>query len=398
METTPAFSGLECTGCGEAHGVDVAGRCPDCGAPLGPIYNFQSVEPEKFRDEIDRRLGTDGLWAFEDILPFPADQGISGGEGGTPLVDAPEIASELGVDRVQLKDESRNPTGTILDRGVSLATTAVTLHAQDRDVEPLALASPGNSAQSVAAYAGKIGVRSYAFVPSRCAFANKAMVNVHGGEMRVIGGRYDDAISAVDEELADFYSLQEFTTPYRHEGIKTIAFELLADRNWTPPDAVVVPTGTGEVLVGLIRGLEQAVELGLIHAMPTIIAVQPEGCAPIAVAHERGLEEPEPWETPDTIVGELEIPDPAGGKLAVAALDRIDGHVVTVSDDDILESAVSISQTAVIEMGAAGGAAAAGGWKFATELAEDDDVVLVNTESGGKTPDVLRSHLMGKGI
>ncbi|MEF8780178.1 MAG: pyridoxal-phosphate dependent enzyme [Haloferacaceae archaeon] len=397
METTNAFAGLACADCGAVHGVDVAGRCPDCGGRLDATYDPGAIEA---KDVSDREpSGEEGMWAFDTVLPFPARDRVSASEGGTPLIDADELADELGVGSVQIKDESRNPTGTVLDRGMSLAATAAAGHAANRDVEPLALAAAGNAAQSAAAYAGRIGLRSYAFVPSRCAFSNKAMVNVHGGEMRVIGGRYDDARAAVDEQLrADYYSLQEFTTPYRHEGIKTLALELLADRGWSPPDAVFVPTGTGEVLVGAVKGFELAVDLGLADAIPEVIAVQPEGCAPIADAHERGLPAPEPWEVPDTIVGELEIPDPDGGPAALEALDRAGGRAVTVPDEEILESAVNVCQTAVVEMGPGGGAAAAGASGVAPDLADDAEIVLLNAESGGKTPDVLRSHLMGKGI
>lgn len=396
METTTAFSGLQCVDCGTVHGVDVPGRCPECAGTLTPIYDHEGLE-ETFPDTVSMGIG---MWAFDAVLPFPAYTRVSGAEGGTPLVDADRLANELGIARVQIKDESRNPTGTVLDRGMSLAATAVATHAAaGLDVEPLALASAGNAAQSAAAYAGRLDCRLRAFVPSRCAFSNKAMVNVHGGEMQVVGGRYDDAREALDERLAaDYYSLQEFTTPYRHEAAKTVALELLADRNWSAPDAVFVPTGTGEVLSGVVGGFELAVQLGAVDDCPDVVAVQPEGCAPIVTAYERGQSTPEPWEVPDTIVGELEIPDPEGGEFALDALDRVDGRAVAVADDDILESAVTASQHSVVEMGPGGGAAAAGAWKRSPELAEDAEVVLLNTESGAKTPDVLRSHLMGKGI
>ncbi|AUX10181.1 threonine synthase [Halalkaliarchaeum desulfuricum] len=397
METTKAFSGLECTDCGADHDADVAGRCPDCNGVLDPAYDLSAVDSRT--DLVEHYPDADGMWAFGAVLPFSGRNRVSAVEGGTPLVAADRLADELDVASVEIKDESRNPTGTVLDRGMSLAVTAAAGHATQRDIEPLALAAAGNAAQSAAAYAGRADLRLHAFVPSRCAFANKAMVNVHGGEMQVVGGRYDDAREAIDERLAtDYYSLQEFATPYRHEAAKTVALELLADRGWSAPDAVFVPTGTGELLVGVVRGFELAADLDVIDRIPEVIAVQPSGCAPIAAAHERGLAVPEPWEVPDTIVGELEIPAPEGGPPALEALDRIGGRAVTVDDEEILESAVTINQTTVVEMGPGGGAAAAGAWKLASQFDDDADIALLNTESGGKTPDVLRSHLMSKGI
>ncbi|WP_117592130.1 threonine synthase [Haloprofundus halophilus] len=397
MQSNEAFSGLACVDCGTVHGADVPGRCPDCGGFLDAQYDYDAVDPDWESFAGEKR----GLWSFESLLPFSASDAVSAAEGRTPLVDAPRLAEELGVGRVVVKDEGRNPTGTFLDRGMSLALTAASQHAESDDIEPLALATPGNAGQSAAAYAGRVGLRSYSFVPSRSAFSNKAMINVHGGEMRVVGGRYPQAKDAVDEQLAtDYYSLQEFTTPYRHEGAKTLAFEVVADLDGEIPDAVVVPASTGELVVGLEKGFRELREIGLVDDVPPLYAVQPENCAPIVAAVERGADTIEPWEVPDTIVGELEVPDPEGGELALAALDEAGGDAVAVSDDDILASAVAAAQHEAIEVGVAGGAAPAGAWSLAEEgrFGDDDTVVLVNTESGLKTPDVLRSHLMGQGI
>ena len=398
MQTTEAFEGLSCTDCGETFDVDEHGRCPDCEAPLSPTYDRGTVDPTGFGDG-----DGPGQYRFDALLPFPTASAITAGEGGTPLVRTDRLADELGVAAAYVKDEGRNPTGTFHDRGMSLAVTA----AAERGTEPLALAAAGNAGQSAAAYAGRAGLRSYAFVPSRTAFSNKAMVNVHGGEMRVVGGRYGDAAAAVDEQLAaDYHSLQEFTTPYRHDGAKTLAYELLDAGNGDAgddgrlPDAVVLPASTGELVVGVVEGLRDLVALGLVEAVPEVYAVQPAGCAPIATAHESGAEAVEAWNGPDTIVGELEIDEPAGGDLALAALADVGGDALAVEDDAALESAVSVARTEVIEVGGAGGVALAGTWRLSESgvLGGDDEVAIVNPDSGVKTPDVLRSHLMGKGI
>jgi threonine synthase len=226
------------------------------------------------------------------------------------------------------------------------------------------------------------------------------MVNVHGGEMRVVGGRYPDALAAVDDQLESAYhSLQEFADPFRHDAYRSLAYELLADLDWRVPDAVVLPVGTGEVVVGVVAGLRDCAEAGLVDGVPRVYAAQPAGCAPVVTAFEAGRSV-EPWSTPDTIVGELEIPDPPGGDLAVAALRETGGGAVAVDDDEALEAAVTVAATAVLEVGAAGGVAVAGAGALAADGAFDDDatVVVANTESGTKTADVLRSHLMGKGI
>ncbi|MFB6097467.1 MAG: threonine synthase [Haloferacaceae archaeon] len=392
MNTSEAFRGLACTGCGERYDADEPGRCPACEAPLDPVYDYDAVAstPEALSD---RPSGS--MWRYAELLPFAPDHAVSASEGATPVVDAPRLADELGVNAVLVKDEGRNPTGTVYDRGMALAVTA----ARDRGLEPLALASPGNSGQSAAAYAGRAGLRSYAFVPSRAPFPNKAMVNVHGGEMRVVGGRYPAAEAALHEDLkTDWHSLQEFTTPYRHEGAKTVAYELADQLDWSVPDAVVVPAGTGEVVVGLAKGFRELRELGYVDEVAPIYAAQPDGCAPVVAALENDAEAVEPWDTPDTICGELEIPDPAGGDLALAAVRESGGAGVSVDDEDALASAVTAAQHEAVEMGASAGVAAAGAWDLREAFDADDTVVLLNTEAGAKSADLLRSHLMGQGV
>ena len=393
-----AFVGLACTDCDASFAVDDAeaatiagaGPCPDCGAPRVPEYDLDAVDPDAVRE--GRRA-----WDRDAVLPFDADTALSAAEGGTPSVDAPRVADELGLAGVEIKDEARNPTGSVLDRGLSAAVTA----ADAAGADLVACASPGNAGQSMAAYAGQVDLRSYAFVPTRSPFSNKAMVNVHGGEMKVVPGRLGDAVDALAEELQSAYvDLGAFASPFRHDGLKTVAYELLADRGWETPDAVVLPAGTGELVVGVVDGLQECRELGLIDELPTVYAVQAAGCAPIAAAWEAGTIATEPWETPDTIVGELEVADPPGGDLALAALDEVDGEALTVEDDDALESAVAVASTETVEVGLAGGVAAAGLWALAEDgtLGEDDEAVVLNTEAATKAPDVLRSHLMGQGI
>jgi threonine synthase len=393
-----AFIGLACTDCGATLTVEEAdqdaiagaGPCPDCGAPRVPEYDLDAVDHDSVRE--GRRA-----WDRDAVLPFSADSALSAAEGGTPSVDAPRVADELGLASVEIKDEARNPTGSVLDRGLSAAVTAADASGTDL----IACASPGNAGQSMAAYAGQVDLRSYAFVPTRSPFSNKAMVNVHGGEMKVVPGRLGDAVDALAEELhADYVDLGAFASPFRHDGLKTVVYELLADRDWNAPDAIVFPASTGELVVGVVDGLQECEELGLIEELPTVYATQAAGCSPIAAAWEVGKETTEPWETPDTIVGELEVADPPGGDLALAALREVDGEVLTVEDDEALESAVAVASTEAVEIGLAGGVAAAGLWSLAEDgpLGEDDEVVVLNTEAATKAPDVLRSHLMGQGV
>jgi threonine synthase len=391
MNTSEAFLGLRCAETGERYEATATGES-DAGAVLEADYDLDAVA---WGDGgLDDRPA-DTMWRYADLLPFSTP--LTAKEGATPLVETPALAAELGIETLRIKDESRNPTGTVLDRGLSPAVTA----AREAGADLAALATPGNAGQSAASYAGLADLRTYSFVPSRAPFPNKAMVNVHGGEMRVVGGRYPDAEAALHDQLkSEWHTLQEFDNPYRHDGLKTLAFEVSESLSWSLPDAVVVPAGTGEVAAGVVKGFRELRDSGLVDDLPAVYAGQPSGCAPLVAAARRGSTDVEPWENPDTIVGELEIPDPKGGSEALAAIESTGGDVVAVDDDDILESAVVAAQNAGLEVGLGGGVAVATAWHLAEDgvFGSGDDVVVVNTESATKTPDILRSHLMGKGI
>ncbi|WP_010612173.1 pyridoxal-phosphate dependent enzyme, partial [Halococcus hamelinensis] len=260
----------------------------------------------------------------------------------------------------------------------------------------------GNAGQSAAAYAARAGLDSHVFVPSRASFVNKAMINVHGGDMNVVEGRFTDAAAACADAMEgeDWYSTSSFSTPYRHEGKKTMLYEIVEQLGWEVPDRVVYPTGGGVGLVGMHKGAKEFRDLGLIDGLPAMYAAQSSGCAPVVEAWERGSDRHDEWEVPDTICGGIEIPDPGASPLILDALRESDGGAVATPDDEILDSAITVAQHTGLEMGATCAAAASGAWELAEEGVFDDDdtVVLMNTATGNKEDDILRSHLMGKGL
>ncbi|WP_254274005.1 threonine synthase [Haloarcula marina] len=375
METTAAFRGLVCTACEEAVDPGVE-RCPDCGGVLAPDYDPDAVE------------------TTAALTPFPDPVAVSIDDGDTPLVSVPELAAELGVDSVGIKDEGRNPTGSLTDRKLAPAVTA----AAQQDADRVATPSTGNGAQAAAAAAARAGIDSKGFVPSRCPFVNKAMVNVHGGDMRVVEGRYSDAVAVFEDTDEEFAPVAP-GHPFRIQGGVSLAMELLDDCGGTAPDAVVHPTGHGETLVGLARGFELAVSAGLAEGVPRLYAAQPESSAPIADAVRESDDAPSEVEFPDTIVGPLEVPAPAAGRAAIGAVESSGGDGVAVSDKDTLQGAVDGCEMGP-EIGATGGTAVGGVRALSDRDAFDpeDRVVLVNPVAGSKEGDLLRSHLMSQGL
>ncbi|PSQ62043.1 MAG: threonine synthase [Halobacteriales archaeon SW_8_66_22] len=370
METTDAFASLRCMACDGQFDAENAGRCPDCSGPLAPRYDDLASAHEMVFD--DATAGSD-LGRFAPVLPFSRESLVTAGEASTPLIDAPTLADDLGV-----------------------GETAAREHGADA----VALPTTGSGGQAAAAYASRAGLESHSFVPSRTTFANKAMINVHGGDMNVVGGRYPDARGAFEDAVAgeSWHSLAPFAEPYRHEGSKTVAYELVEVLD-AAPDAVVVPTGQGISLVGIDRGFRELRATGWIDDRPRLYAAQAAGCDPVAAAWQAGADAVDPVERPDAICGPLEIPDPAGGAAVLDAITATDGGAVATPDEEILEGAVTLAG-AGIPVSGTGGAAVSGARALADEgaFAGGETVVLLDPATANREADILRSHLMKQGI
>ena len=397
METTAAFVGLTCVDCAETFDPETAThRCPDCDGILDPEYDYDRVD---LQPETLRTRSVDSMWRYEELLPFSAETAVSMGEGTTALVGCPALADRMGVDRVLLKDEGRNPTGTFKDRGQSAAVTAAVEHG----AETIALNSAGNAGQAAAAYAARAGLDAHVYLPSRAGFTQKAMVEIHGAELHV-ADRLDgdaeigDAGAAYADAMADnpdWYSVKTFVTPYRHEGKKTMALELLEALEWEAPDAVVYPTGGGVGLVGMHKAALEAKRLGWTDDTMSMYAAQAAGCAPIVEAHEAGADRHDPWEEIATVCNGIAIPDPGASPLILDAIDESNGGAIATTDEEILDAAIELARTEGLEVGATCAAAVSGAFELADrgELGPDDTVVLLNTGAGNKDVDVLRSQL-----
>ena len=390
METTDAFRGLTCFDCGERFDAAATGRCPDCGGILDPTYDYDDVP-----------LSTGGpvgsMWDYEAVLPFPAETANRMDAGGTPLVACPDLADRIGVDRVFLKDEGRNPTGTFKDRGAAVSVAAAAAAGAD----DVALSSAGNAGHAAAAYANAAGLDAHVFLPKRAGFTRKAMVEVHGGDLRVAGGeeaQIGDAGRAYERAMADhddWQSVKTFVTPYRHDGKKTMAYEIIDQLDGEPPDGVVYPTGGGVGLVGMHKAATELRAMGHIEELPGTYAAQSSGCAPVVDAHEAGADRHEPWTDIETVCGGIAIPDPGASDLVLEAIYESDGGAVATDDEAILDAAVDVARHTGLEMAPACAAAASGAFALADRGAfgPDDTVVLLNTGAGSKDADALRAHV-----
>jgi threonine synthase len=253
---------------------------------------------------------------YRDHLPLTAATPIvTLGEGGTPLLPAPRLSARLGLD-VWLKWEGQNPTGSFKDRGMTIAVSM----ALEEGAQAVICASTGNTAASAAAYAARAGLPALVLQPAGAVAIGKlAQARALGARLLEVRGSFDEAL-AVACELAErgTHVLVNSRNPYRIEGQKTAAFEIL-EQLGGQPDVVALPYGGGGNTCAYVKGFEEA------GALPQVVAVE---------AAQRG----------QTVASAIRIADPAHSEEVSAALERSKGRVVPVSDDEILDAWRALAQ------------------------------------------------------
>jgi threonine synthase len=370
---------LECGACGTENGFErLATLCPECGSPQLVRY-AESADPGV---EIARRWADRprGMWRFREIMPLRAgEHPVSLGEGDTPLLPLPEIGEEIGL-RLLVKDEGRNPTGSFKDRGLSAAVTRAVYDGAAEFVIP----SAGNAGAALAAYAARAGVPARIYLPSDTPPGVEVRCRAFGADVIMVDGLITDCgtLAAEDAARTGAFDLSTLREPYRIEGKKTMALEILEALDWRAPDAVVYPTGGGTGLIGTWKALNELASLGIVSNPRTrLYAVQSDGCAPIVRAWHAGADRAEEWANSATRAWGLRVPRARGDFLILRALRETGGGAVAVSDQSMLDDATALQQREGINAGIEGGAvlAAARVLRAQDELREGETVVLFNT-------------------
>jgi len=386
--TDSAFTHLACRSCGESYdGTLTEFPCPNCGGILDPQYDYDAVDisPETWA----ARSGS--MWKYRELLPVTdPDAVVSMGEGATPLVDCPRVADSLGVGRLAIKDEGQNPTNTFKDRGQAAAIS----RANQQGVETVALNSAGNAGHSASAYAARAGMDCHVFLNHQAGDVKQEMVRVHGATLHLSDGKIGDAGAAFTEAAEEhgWYSVKTFQTPYRHEGKKTMGYEIFEAFDVASPDHIVYPTGGGVGLIGIWKAYRELRELGWLDDDPPALHVaQTTGAAPMVEAIEAGTSEHTTWEDPESIARGVEIPDPGASPWMLEAVFESGGTGVAVSDDDAIDAALTMARRGGPEMCVTSAVAFAGAMDLAEEgvFGPEESVVIINTGAGCKTPGKL---------
>ncbi|MFP4628190.1 MAG: threonine synthase [Halobacteriales archaeon] len=374
---------LACIGCGAAHPpfAHPTYTCPDCGGLLEVRY----AEAFALADATD----APGVWRYREALPL--DAGVSLPEGGTPMHEAPALASDLGLADLRVKHEGMNPTGSFKDRGMTVGVAV----ARRLGVERLACASTGNTAAALAAYGARGGLETLVVLPAGKVAAGKlAQASLHGARILEVDGSFDDCLELVRglAEREVVYLLNSLN-PFRLEGQKTIGFEVLeaARAAWgRPPDRVVLPVGNAGNVAALFKAWRELVRGGDLApaAMPRLTGVQAAGAAPFVEAVAAGRDHVDPWADVETAATAIRIGHPVNAPKALPGIYATGGTTVAVDDAAIQRAQRDLAAAGIgVEPASAASLAGLRELRERGEVDPDERVVCLTTGHLLKDPD-----------
>jgi threonine synthase len=327
---------LRCIVCGRTFSTRVAYTCPACGIAgiLDVEYDYAKIRRLLTRSALAQRSDRTH-WRYRELLPISAGSTLPGlPVGGTPLIETKPLARHLGVSSLYLKDDGRNPTGSLKDRASSLAVA----RARQQRNPIVCCASTGNAASSLAGMAAAMGLRSVIFVPSRAPEPKLMQLLIFGAIVFRVGGGYDDAfrLSQQSCERWRWYDRNCAINPYLVEGKKTAGLEIAEQLAWRVPSWVAVSVGDGCTLAAIWKGFRELKLLGLTDRTPRMLGVQAAGAAPVTEAFRSGAAM-RPV-APQTIADSIAVGVPRNWRKAVIAVRESGGTMVNVTDDEILDA------------------------------------------------------------
>jgi len=379
---------LCCRECGERVELGPKYVCESCFGPLEVAYDFGTVT----RADIER--GPNSIWRYAPLLPVPADVADKPNlnPGGTRLVRAENLARELGLRSLFVKDDSGNPTHSFKDRVVAIAVEA----ARSFGFGTLSCSSTGNLAGAVGAAAARAGLDSCVFIPADLETGKIVMAAVYGGRLVAIDGTYDEVNRFCSELIGDeagsgwgFVNVN--LRPFYAEGSKTLSYEIAEQLGWRLPEQIVIPIASGSQLTKIDKGFKELITLGLVEDRPyRIFGAQAAGCSPISAAFKAGHDVVRPVR-PDTIAKSLAIGNPADGPYVLDAVRRTGGAVEDVDDGQIVAAIRLLARTEGVFTETAGGVTVGVLRKLVETGALDPgaETVVINSGDGLKTLDAV---------
>jgi threonine synthase len=369
----PAFVAVRCFACEELHDLHTPLTvCRACGLPLRVDYDHARA-PLAPAALVGRPAS---LWRYREVLPIRPEHAVVLVEGWTPLIPVGE--------RLFVKDESRNPTGSFKARGLVMAVSL----ARVLGAKALSAPSAGNAAGALAAYGAAARIPVVVAMPEDTPRAFIDECRHYGAEVHLCAGTIADAGRWLREHgPRDTFDVSTLKEPYRIEGKKTMAYELYEQLAGDLPDVVVYPTGGGTGLVGMWKAFAEMRALGwTLPRIPRLVSVQMAGCAPVVQGYVDGADKTVAWPDPQTRVWGLRVPSPLGGFLCLRAIRETGGTAITVTEAEAAAATARLAAQTGLDVCPEGGAtfAAFEALRASGTIAATDRVVLFNTGTGLK--------------
>ena len=379
---------LKCLICGAEYRPDeVEYVCPHHGDDgiLDVVYDYDLIRtrlsPESLAQDHNNTI-----WRYKPLLPIAPDSPVPPlTVGWTPLYRTDRLAAGLGLQRVWVKDDGRNPSASFKDRASSIAV----VKAQEQGAEIITTSSTGNAGAALSALCASVGQPNVVFVPQTAPPAKIAQLLVYGSTVMLVRGTYDDAFALCAQAAKEFgwYNRNTGYNPYMSEGKKTAALEICEQLGWDAPDWIVVSVGDGCVIGGVYKGLFDLYCLGWIKKMPKILGVQAAGSAALYDAWVAGIDAMAmtPIEA-NTVADSISADLPADRIKGLRAVRASGGAYVKVTDEEIIAAIPILARGSGVFAEPAGAAAYAGLVQGIKEgrIAPEDRVVILSTGNGLK--------------
>ncbi len=395
------FLGYRCSLCEHEYAPDeVTYVCPIDGGNLDVVLDYESLR-SSFPQETLLTSQDYSLWRYLPLLPV-SDPGLHGTPlrvaGGTPIFRSSRLEGEIELDRLWIKDESRNPTASFKDR----ASAIVVARAREIGADVVVTASTGNAGAALAGMAAAANHKAVIFAPRTAPPAKIAQLLVFNAKVVLVDGSYDDAFDLTVQASQKFgwYCRNTGYNPFTAEGKKTAAFEIW---DWagrvneyqikSSPESgesllsrlsIFVSVGDGNIISGIHKGFKDLFKLGWIEKIPRMFGIQAEGSAAIANAFNAGSEQIVPVSA-NTLADSISVDLPRDGVRATRAPAQTGGAYIVVSDDEILSAIASLGKAGIFAE-PAGATSFAGVVKALGQglIRREDPVVAINTGSGLK--------------
>ncbi len=360
------------------------------GRPLWVRYDLDAVGRVMTKEAVARRAPS--MWRYRELLPVEDPTKIATlGEGMTPLLECPRLGDALGMRHLWVKDESQLPTGSFKSRGLAVAVS----RAHELGAQRLAIPTAGNAGGALAAYAARVGLPAYVFMPTDTPIVNQYEAAFYGAAAYLVDGLITDCGALVREGTPHmgWFDVSTLKEPYRIEGKKTMGLELAEQLGWKLPDVILYPTGGGTGLIGMWKAFAELAEIGWLESntMPRMISCQSDGCAPISTAWERGERFAEPFPNAETAASGLRVPSAVGDFMILDAVYQSGGQARSYPEAELLAWAQRASALEGIGFAPETGACLG---VLETLLAEEvvspeERVVIFNTGAAQKYVEVM---------